>query len=79
LRRALVALSVPAFAIPVSVAATHLHVRADSDTDCPICSAVVGKLETPGLPPVPVPRVDTVRMPGVAARFADRIAPGSPP
>lgn len=46
-RRAIVALTGIAFAILVSVAATHLHIGADADERCAVCAAVAGKLAGP--------------------------------
>jgi hypothetical protein len=52
-RRAWVAaMSAVAFAILVSVAASHLHVAPDADEACAVCAAVIGKLEGPSAPPV---------------------------
>jgi hypothetical protein len=50
--------SVVAFAVLVSVAATHLHIGADADEACAVCAAVIGKLEGPAAPPVVVPPAD---------------------
>jgi hypothetical protein len=36
-----------AFAILVSVAASHVHVGADADRVCAVCAAFAGKLEGP--------------------------------
>ncbi len=50
-RRAWVAaISAVAFAILVSVAASHLHVAPDADEACAVCAAVIGKLEGPSAP-----------------------------
>ena len=46
-RRVIVALTAIAFAVLVSVAATHLHVGADADEGCAVCAAVAGKLAGP--------------------------------
>lgn len=52
------AVTVLAFAILVSAAASHLHVAADLDESCAICAAVgIGKLEGPAtnlVAPVPL-------------------------
>jgi hypothetical protein len=40
-------ISAIAFALLVSVAATHLHLSPAGDSDCEICSAVAGKLSSP--------------------------------
>lgn len=45
------ALTILAFAALVSLAATHLHVVADDDAACAICTAVVGKVNGPSAPP----------------------------
>src|ERR1700738_3451617 len=53
--RALVAaVSAVAFAILVSIAATHLHTGLDADEACAVCAAVIGKLEGPSSVPVVV-------------------------
>jgi energy-coupling factor transporter ATP-binding protein EcfA2 len=49
------AVSAVAFAILVSIAATHLHTGLDSDEACAVCAAVIGKLEGPGSVPAVVP------------------------
>jgi hypothetical protein len=36
-----------AFALLVSVAATHFHISPAGDSDCEICTAVAGKLSSP--------------------------------
>jgi hypothetical protein len=41
------AVTAVAFAILVSVSATHLHVGADADEACALCAAFAGKLEGP--------------------------------
>jgi hypothetical protein len=51
------AVTAVAFAILVSVSATHLHVGADADDACALCAAFAGKLEGP-VAKVPVsPRI----------------------
>jgi hypothetical protein len=50
--RVIGALSAIAFAILVSVAATHLHIGPDADEACPVCAAVAGKLAGPSVIPV---------------------------
>jgi len=50
-RRVIVALTAIAFAVLVSVAATHLHVGADADEGCAVCAAVAGKLAGPKVAP----------------------------
>jgi len=50
-RRAIVALTAIAFAVLVSVAATHLHLGADADEGCAVCAAVAGKLAGPQAAP----------------------------
>src|ERR1700674_938001 len=47
--------SAVAFAILVSIAATHLHTGLDSDEACAVCAAVIGKLEGPSSLPAVVP------------------------
>src|ERR1700686_4065419 len=47
--------SAVAFAILVSIAATHLHTGLDSDEACAVCAAVIGKLEGPSSVPAVVP------------------------
>jgi hypothetical protein len=54
-RTLIAVVSAAAFALLVSVAATHLHVGADADEACAVCAAVIGKLESPPPPPVVVP------------------------
>ena len=49
------AVSAVAFAILVSIAATHFHTGLDSDEACAVCAAVIGKLEGPSSLPVVVP------------------------
>src|ERR1700730_5808251 len=49
------AVSAVAFAILVSIAATHLHTGLDSDEACAVCAAVIGKLEGPSSLPAVVP------------------------
>jgi hypothetical protein len=49
------AVSAVAFAILVSIAATHLHTGLDSDEACAVCAAVIGKLEGPSSVPAVVP------------------------
>jgi hypothetical protein len=49
------AVSAVAFAILVSIAATHLHTGLDSDEACAVCAAVIGKLEGPSSVPAAVP------------------------
>jgi hypothetical protein len=44
------AISAVAFAILVSIAATHLHIGLDADEACAVCAAVIGKLEGPSAP-----------------------------
>ena len=57
-RRAFIAaVSAVAFAILVSVAATHLHIGLDADDACAVCAAVIGKLEGPSAPPAAAPPV----------------------
>jgi hypothetical protein len=51
------ALVAVAFAILVSVAATHLHVGPDADEGCAVCAAVIGKLEGPTAPPIAIPSI----------------------
>ena len=46
-----------AFAILVSVAATHLHIGPGADEGCAVCAAFVGKLEGPSVPSIAVPPV----------------------
>jgi len=46
-RALITALTAIAFALLISVAATHLHVSPAGDADCEICSAVAGKLTSP--------------------------------
>ena len=46
--------SAVAFAILVSIAATHLHTGLDSDEACAVCAAVIGKLEGPSSVPTVV-------------------------
>jgi len=53
------AVTAVAFAILVSVSATHLHVGADADEACALCAAFAGKLEGP-IAQVPVPPRITV-------------------
>jgi len=48
-----------AFAILVSISATHLHIGADADEACALCAAFAGKLEGP-VAKVPVPPRITV-------------------
>ena len=57
-RTLIAVVSAAAFALLVSVAATHLHVGADADEACAVCAAVIGKLEGPPAPPVVVPPAD---------------------
>jgi hypothetical protein len=54
-RPLIAAVSVVAFAILVSIAATHLHTGLDSDEACAVCAAVIGKLEGPSSLPAVVP------------------------
>jgi hypothetical protein len=54
LRKLVTGITTLAFAVLVSVAATHLHVGADTDDGCAVCAAVIGKLEGPGSPPLVV-------------------------
>jgi len=42
-----VALTAGAFALLVSVAASHLHIAADDNDGCAVCAAFAGKLEGP--------------------------------
>jgi hypothetical protein len=54
LSRVAATLTAVAFAILVSVAATHLHIGPDADEGCAVCAAVIGKLEGPSSPPLAV-------------------------
>lgn len=58
LGRLIIVVTALAFAILVSVAASHLHLGADLDESCPICAAFgVGKLKGPTpsvVAPVPI-------------------------
>jgi hypothetical protein len=54
-RALIAAVSAVAFAILVSIAATHLHTGLDSDEACAVCAAVIGKLEGPSSLPAVVP------------------------
>jgi hypothetical protein len=54
-RALIAAVSAVAFAVLVSIAATHLHTGLDSDEACAVCAAVVGKLEGPSSLPAVVP------------------------
>jgi hypothetical protein len=38
-----------AFALLVSVAASHLHIAPDADEACAVCAAFAGKIEGPSL------------------------------
>jgi hypothetical protein len=50
-----------AFALLVSVAATHLHISPAGDSDCEICTAVAGKLTSPPAVAIaPAPHLLTV-------------------
>ena len=44
-RALIAAVSAVAFALLVSIAATHLHTGVDSDEACAVCAAVIGKLQ----------------------------------
>ena len=54
-RTLIAVVSAAAFALLVSVAATHLHIGADADEACAVCAAVIGTLESPPPPPVVIP------------------------
>ena len=56
-RAVMAAVAAVAFAIMVSVAATHLHIGFDADEGCAVCAAFVGKLEGPSTPSIAVPPV----------------------
>ena len=56
-RAVMAAVAAVAFAILVSVAATHLHIGLDADEGCAVCAAFVGKLEGPSAPSIAVPPV----------------------
>lgn len=43
------ALTASAFALLVSVAATHLHIAPDGDEGCAVCAAFAGKIEGPSV------------------------------
>jgi hypothetical protein len=81
-RRVIVALTGIAFAILVSVAATHLHIGPDADEGCAVCAAVVGKLEGPTPPPMavcPTSDVSTLEQFQVAQQVACAILVVLPP
>jgi hypothetical protein len=56
-RAVMAAVAAVAFAIMVSIAATHLHIGLDADEGCAVCAAFVGKLEGPSTPSLAVPPV----------------------
>jgi hypothetical protein len=56
-RAVIAAVAAVAFAILVSVAATHLHIGPGADEGCAVCAAFVGKLEGPSTPSIAVPPV----------------------
>jgi hypothetical protein len=65
-----------AFAVLVSVAATHLHIGPDADEGCAVCAAVIGKLEGPSAPPLALaacpcayaaPQIQVAQRPAAAA------------
>jgi len=53
------AVTAGAFALLVSVAASHLHIAPDADEACAVCAAFAGKIEGPSLS-VPTVAVATV-------------------
>jgi hypothetical protein len=59
-RRVVVTLTGVAFAILVSVAATHLHIGPDTDAACAVCAAFTGKLEGPSASPLAAPAIRIV-------------------
>jgi hypothetical protein len=74
-RALIAAVSAVAFAILVSIAATHLHTGLDADEACAVCAAVIGKLEGPSSLPAVVPPPTTYfwqRLSSGAARCARR-------
>lgn len=46
-RNAVIAVTAIAFALLVSLAATHLHITPDEDEACAVCVAFAGKIEGP--------------------------------
>lgn len=50
LTRLILTITALAFAILVSIAASHLHITADEDRDCAVCAAFAGKVEGPVAP-----------------------------
>jgi hypothetical protein len=70
------ALTASAFALLVSVAASHLHLAPDNDEACAVCAAFAGKIETPSAY-VPTVAMATVIHVAVAAPVV-RLAPPAP-
>ncbi len=70
------ALTAGAFALLVSVAASHLHLTPDGDEACAVCAAFAGKIEGPSVY-VPTVAVATVVHVAVAAPVL-RLAPPAP-
>ncbi len=70
------ALTASAFALLVSVSASHLHLAPDNDEGCAVCAAFAGKIETPSayVPTVAVAKVVHV----AAATPVLRLAPPAP-
>jgi hypothetical protein len=70
------ALTASAFALLVSVSASHLHFAPDSDEACAVCAAFAGKIEGPSAC-VPTVAVATLIQVAVAAPVL-RLAPPVP-
>jgi len=66
------ALTAGAFALLVSIAASHLHITADDNDGCAVCAAFAGKLEGPStyVPTVAVATVIHLAEPAPVLRLA---------
>jgi hypothetical protein len=72
-----IAVTAIAFLVLVSISASHLHITADADDACAVCTAFAGKLDTPD---TDVPTVAPVAIDYVvcAATPRDDVLPPAP-